>query len=747
MERVLCFDGGPATTGLTVRDDCLVESLRLLLSNTAYATGIRLYLPGFSRGMSEREEQAFCSELSSRVGLDLARDDRIEIHPQVSNGLSDILSTLPASVSEVMVVGAGFLVPPGWDTRLRSIAKDDALIGCISPLCMGVPPLDDGAGLSARGSSSTGAVDAAAMTAWLDNDRLVAALGATQHLQLPILFPQCCYLTAQGLSALRAADRDLDPVVCLERAGLVSLVALNLLTAKQRGLGESSALSAYIESASKSSKLLGWLRTRLDEGHAPAIDSAAVRSSQPVQLHIAHSWGGGLGHWVDDFIAGDSSRVNLVLKSIGSWGEFGQRLELYSSYSAMPPLRVWSLTTPITETALANLDYRAVLREILSEYQVQGVIVSSLIGHSLDVFRTGLPTLLVAHDHYPFCIALYSRFNDVCASCDGERLRACMKDNPGHQFFTSRAPEDWEALRAAFVGVLQDNPVTLVTPVRSVLERWRTQMPQLESLPAHVIPHGLGLSPSPSLAGEDAGRLRVVIPGKLSEAKGLKLLEQVLPALARFADIYLIGCGVSGHVFSSIPGVHLVEHYARGEIQAELSALRPHVGLLCSLVPETFSYTLGELQHYGIPVVATRVGSFVDRIDHGETGFLCDLDAGAVVELMRALDDDREGLSRVRGRLEQTPPRTLDGMVADYHRLLPVAPVARGQVLFEAGPRQLAKEAIYINPQSTYKMAAYAFFKYSLIKVASSPRLPSWLKSGLGKTLRLLKRLKGSCER
>ena len=64
----------------------------------------------------------------------------------------------------------------------------------------------------------------------------------------------------------------------------------------------------------------------------------------------------------------------------------------------------------------------------------------------------------------------------------------------------------------------------------------------------------------------------------------------------------------------------MVTGYELGELPAILERIRPDLGLLLSIRLETFSYTLSELTELGIPVAATNLGSFRERIKHGETG-------------------------------------------------------------------------------------------------------------------------------
>ncbi|MBL0040833.1 MAG: hypothetical protein IPP28_07255 [Xanthomonadales bacterium] len=54
--------------------------------------------------------------------------------------------------------------------------------------------------------------------------------------------------------------------------------------------------------------------------------------------------------------------------------------------------------------------------QIRLRFGVGSVIVSSLIGHSLDALATGLPTELVCHDYFPLWPVLHADFDAVDGS-------------------------------------------------------------------------------------------------------------------------------------------------------------------------------------------------------------------------------------------------------------------------------------------------------------------------------------------
>src|SRR6185295_18548618 len=142
-----------------------------------------------------------------------------------------------------------------------------------------------------------------------------------------------------------------------------------------------------------------------------------MRGMKPRILHVSHSLRGGVERWLEVFVAASPQVDNFVLKSIGEQGSFGSQLWLHAGADLEQPLRTWTLAPAIAASAVSHPGYRQVLAEVLTELGIDGVVVSSLIGHSLDVLRSPVPTVVVLHDYYPFCSALHIFFDGVCVEC------------------------------------------------------------------------------------------------------------------------------------------------------------------------------------------------------------------------------------------------------------------------------------------------------------------------------------------
>jgi GT2 family glycosyltransferase/glycosyltransferase involved in cell wall biosynthesis len=438
------------------------------------------------------------------------------------------------------------------------------------------------------------------------------------------------------------------------------------------------------------------IRARIDQARARmgGAEFAAVMDEQrearimgrplaprPVVLHVLHDWGGGIERWVKDYAAADLACRNLTLHGVMTRNHTAVELVLGDPLSGDVLMR-WPLATPIDGTAIDHPEYAGIVSQICAMFEVRALWVSSLIGHALELLRLELPVVLVTHDLYPFCPALFASFGQPCALCDAGDLARCFAGNTGNAFWHVADATRWQRFRAAFEARLEVSKVHIVVPSVSLRERYVALFPTLGKLPWTRIPHGLGANFCTGVAKKIAngaaaapgGRLRVVIPGRLSPHKGLWLFQQLHEELRTFADVLLLGCGVFGAPFAGLSGVEVVPDYDIDGLPTRIAAWRPDCALLLSVLPESFGYTLSEMRALGVPTVATRSGAYQERIAEGKNGFLVEAEAGAVVAKLRTLDQNRALLHTVAVALRETPVRTAGAMVADYSRLLPPWP-------------------------------------------------------------------------
>ncbi|HSM99493.1 MAG TPA: glycosyltransferase, partial [Rudaea sp.] len=367
---------------------------------------------------------------------------------------------------------------------------------------------------------------------------------------------------------------------------------------------------------------------------------------------------------------------------------YGEVLELRDATLATPPLRATVLSDPIASTALAHRGYREFLGGVVRDFGVDAVVVSSLIGHSLDALCSGLPTTYFIHDFYPLWPLLHRNLDDAAVTFDATQLRADLAAADAGFEFAERDPDWWLALRERVADAALAAHATLVAPSRSAVEIFLKLQPRLAQLPQHVIPHGIAAWPAtariPLPAAPVHEKLRLMILGRVRRGKASHLLRKLLPHL-RNVELFLIGAGPEAREFFGQAGVHILLNYKAAELPALLARVAPDCALILPDFAETFSYTLSELRSFGIPVLATRLGALAERIADGADGFLVAPDAVAIAAAIETMRANPDALARVRDTLAQQPLRTLADMAAGYRDLLPLAPRPRTLKLPAAG--------------------------------------------------------------
>ena len=579
-----------------------------------------------------------------------------------------------------------------------------------------------------------------------------------KSVELPLLAGYCAWIDAQSLKAIGAAN-DIELAESARRRGYSIVLSDEAFVddaARTEAVSVKDALPESFAAALLERHPYTALRHPLSELNQQGKTPPKLLTRGPgAILHISHSWGGGLGRWISDFCAADEEHVHLVLKSVGTRKAGAQALSLHLG-AAPVPLKQWSLTTPIQSTSLGSYEYREILREIQASFSVEGVVISTLIGHSLDVYDLPVPVVQVLHDYYPWCPPLYATWEQPCSSCDSARLQQCLQQNPAHQFFGDEKADWYVALRERFLEKVIGRAIPVVAPSESVKSRWQQLAPGLTDYPVAVIGHGLPSWELEAFAdhrweARDTPQLHLIVLGVLSEHKGGKTLKRLMPELLKRYRVTLLGTGEDAPSFGKHPNLTIVKWYQLPDLPEKLQTLQPDVGLLLSTVPETFSYTLSELFAAGVPPVATRLGAFVDRIAEGDTGWLVEASGEDLLDTLSQIDADRASLRTVREGLLSQARRSTAHMTADYLELLPKAspldaarPLCRSVVadsgvsLDQGDPTQ---KALFVRPGAAYRLALYQFLLYSYNKCYESPQLSRFTRSVLGWVLRIGMRL------
>jgi len=427
--------------------------------------------------------------------------------------------------------------------------------------------------------------------------------------------------------------------------------------------------------AELSARLQDWIAAGLTGpparyGHQREPGTAAT-------LHVTHSWGGGVALWVSAFIDNDGDGLHYQLRSEESRSGqgYGQRLSLYAGNELQCPIASWYLQPSVSSLVDRHADYPGILAEICRRYGIGRVLVSSLIGHSLDVLRSGLPTLQVLHDHFPVWPLLSVHPGAYLRPGKPPDLAKALSVHRRKIEFRDQDAASWRRLRNAYMRAMRKYAVKAAAPGKAALALQNELEPGFRKLSATVIPHGFPAleQPQPVVPRpRQDGRLRMVVLGRIQTGKGQELLLESLPELTKHVQVYLLGAGQTGEVFFGMSGVDVILKYERSELGRLLQGIGPDFAALLSVVPETFSYTLSELRQLRVPAVATRVGSFPERIEHGETGWLIDPEPAALTDQVAALCKTPAELERVRDNLDAAAGPSPADMVEAYNRFCPL---------------------------------------------------------------------------
>jgi hypothetical protein len=131
-----------------------------------------------------------------------------------------------------------------------------------------------------------------------------------------------------------------------------------------------------------------------------------------------------------------------------------------------------------------------------------------------------------------------------------------------------------------------------------------------------------GLAPVvwPHLEGESPAiprQIRVLVIGAISRAKGMDVLEAcVADSAARNLRLHFRVLGFVARPLATWPKAPLSisGEFPEGKLHDLMAFERGDVCFLASQCPETFSYTLSAALDSGLPIVATGIGAFPERV-------------------------------------------------------------------------------------------------------------------------------------
>ena len=411
--------------------------------------------------------------------------------------------------------------------------------------------------------------------------------------------------------------------------------------------------------------------TRAREQSATALAAPAVPLARV--LFVIHEGGGGTPVGNFELMNALAGRVDALLLTCD---RLRLRLDRMTAGERVP-IGAWDLDAPTRALDFTREDYRQIVQRVLVEHAIELVHVRHLFKHTFDVprvaARLGIPVVFSFHDFYFTCPTVHLLDNEdrYCAARCTPGDGSCHVPPAGleglphlkHAFV-----HQWrEEVSAMLAGV--DAFVTTSEHVRTV---HRDALPAIGDRPFAVIPHGRTLVQHRLAAAPRAGQpLRILVLANVERHKGPEYLREIKRHAGDRIELHFLGDVPER--YGDLGVLH--GRYRPQELADRVAAIAPAVVGLFSIVAETFSHALTEAWALGVPVVATDLGAFAERLRAHEGGWLIPPDdAAEAARRILAIADDateyRVQTWRADLRGVATAPEMADGYLALYAQTL-----------------------------------------------------------------------------
>ncbi len=315
----------------------------------------------------------------------------------------------------------------------------------------------------------------------------------------------------------------------------------------------------------------------------PDALAAFAAAGLPRLLFVTHAWGGGVEQQVKSLAASLSIRARVaILRPCDS-----QSVEITLPSGDVFRIGCADWTTLVG--ALGALKFERLHLHHVHGFPRQILDLDQALGVRLDCSL---------HDYASICpqYQLVTADGRYCGEPDEAGCTFCIRGRP-HPWGVGIA--EWRAAWATTL-IRADR---VIAPSQSVADKAHHYLPDL---PIQVTPHAEPPISFPRV-------VKVALLGALSNSKGLS----VALAVAEFAVRTNSPCVLRliGHAAEPLPKtLTATGSYETDDLPRLIATERPDVLWLPSQVPETFSFTLSIAIASGLPIVASDIGSFPERL-------------------------------------------------------------------------------------------------------------------------------------
>jgi GT2 family glycosyltransferase len=553
----------------------------------------------------------------------------------------EILDKVQGNV-ELVIIDAQAQLPLFWFERLSQVLRQEPDINICSALSCRINALSP---LTA-GDTFAGTVK--------ELDNLIYLLQIPGIIYSDKINPQCFILRDKYyLSQL-----DQTPLAACNNLLVQSQKKNQLRLTDIRDIGNQKPLPAHPLAE------LQW-RLKPNLSCINAMSAYPLLDDKPIMLHINMGWGGGIHQWINDFCRHEKSYHHVILSSDGELYRqtHGETLRLHYQQTTGIILQRFDLQSPIKATCIAHPEYKQILDDIIKRYHVQQIIVSSLIGHSMECLQTDVATIRVLHDYFPSWPSLIANLDQKqLTENDIDQALAQTEFEP----FGLVSKETYNSWCLKLHQIYQKDSVKLVAPSRSVVENLQ-KIDHSSFKDVAIIPHAIE-SFKPITYVKNNGDFKILVLGRINPPKGQKLLEDVIDELGESYHFIFIGAGNEGKKYLNTDNITVIMDYDNKQLPQLLQNAQADLALITSQTSETFNYTLSELQQAGICTISTKYGALKDRISDGKTGFLCDDNATAITKIIRQLKNNPDQIKAIRNNLQQRNILTFKDIITKYQQ-------------------------------------------------------------------------------
>ena len=325
----------------------------------------------------------------------------------------------------------------------------------------------------------------------------------------------------------------------------------------------------------------------------------ANRRGTPVVLLVCHAQGGGTLRHVNDLADAIGGRARVLMLTPDGRGRV-----MLLTRGASPPASM-SFEIP--------LDYHGLL-ELLDSCQVSRVHIHHTLGFPRNflrrlVYDLSVPMDFTIHDYQTLCPWLRLSdesehyCNEMCASSG-----TCIREQsvPLGGLDSWRAHHEW---------LLQDAD-RVIAPSNDVCARMRRYGVTRDIIVTPHLFHLRGSIPEVSKPAWDAP-LRVLVLGAFAKAKGAaECIDLAEYAVANRLplEFHVLGRVEDARLKRSCGTFIYHGPYRDEDLVEGVAEISPNIAWFPAQWPETFSYTLSAALSLGLPIVASGIGAFPERL-------------------------------------------------------------------------------------------------------------------------------------